>query len=72
MIMKLVEASNMDNLLELRNVCMFVLSLAVFFRIEEVLHVKKGDIAFHDGYVQGVVSESLNKDSCSDRILRLC
>ena len=31
MIMKLVEASNMDNLLELKNVCIFVLALAVFF-----------------------------------------
>ena len=38
MIRKLVEKSNLDNLLELRNVCVFILAFAGFFRIEEVLH----------------------------------
>ena len=31
MIKKLVEASNLDNLLNLRNVCIFLLAFAVFF-----------------------------------------
>ena len=48
MIKKLVEASNLDNLLNLKNVCIFVLAFARFFRIEEVLHIKYGDITFHD------------------------
>ena len=50
----LVEACNIDNLLELKNVCIiFLLAFAVFsFRIaEEVLHVKYGDITFYDGNV---------------------
>ena len=42
-IKKLVEASNLDNLLTLRNVCIFLLAeFAGFFRIEEVLHIKSG------------------------------
>ena len=32
MIKKLVEASNLDNLLNLRNVCIFVLAFAGFFQ----------------------------------------
>ena len=48
---KLVEGSNLDNLLELRNVCIFILAFAGFFGIEEVLHIKYKDIAFHDGYM---------------------
>ena len=51
MIRKLVDISNLDNLLELRNVCIFLLAYAGFFRIEEVLHIKYGDISFHSGYV---------------------
>ena len=51
MIRKLVEASNLDNLLNLRNVCIFLLAFAGFFRIEEVLSIKYGDITFHDSYV---------------------
>ena len=52
MIKKLVKASNLDNLLTFRNVCIFLLAeFAGFFRIEEVLHIKYGDITFHDTYV---------------------
>ena len=52
MIKKLVEASNLDNLLTLRNVCILLLAeFAGFFRIEEVLYIKYGDITFHDTYV---------------------
>ena len=58
MIKKLVEASNLDNLLNLRNVCIFVLAFARFFRIEEVLHIKYGEITFHDTYVAIKVDRS--------------
>ena len=51
MIRKLVINSNFDNLLELRNVCIFILAYAGFFRIQEVLHIKYGDIHFNSGYV---------------------
>ncbi|CAH3107003.1 unnamed protein product, partial [Pocillopora meandrina] len=35
----------------LRNVCIFILAYAGFFRIQEVLHIKYGDIHFNSGYV---------------------
>ena len=85
MIRKLVEASNFNNLLGLRNVCIFLLAFAGFFRIEEVLHIKYGDIAFHADYVaistdrsktdqlrkgnEVVISENFGSDSCPVRIL---
>ena len=49
MIRKLVNNSNFDNLLELRSVCIFKLAYAGFFRIQEVLHIKYGDIHFNSG-----------------------
>ena len=51
MIRKLVNNSNFDNLLELRNVCIFILAYVGFFRIQEVLLIKCGDIHFNSGYV---------------------
>ena len=51
MIGELVNNSNFDNLLQLRNVCIFILAYAGFFRIQEVLHIKYGDIHFNSGYV---------------------
>ena len=51
MIRKLVNNSNFDNLLELRNIRIFILAYAGFFRIQEVLHIKYGDIHFNSGYV---------------------
>lgn len=38
-IRKLVDNSNFHNLLELRNVCIFILAYAGFFRIQEILHI---------------------------------
>jgi len=86
MIKKLVEDSDLDNLLELRNVCIFLLAFAGFFRIEEVLRIKYGDISFHSGYVainldisktdqlrkgnQVVISESSNVDTCPVNLLK--
>ena len=58
MIKKLVEASNLDNLLDLSNVCIFLLAFAGFLRIEEVFHIKYRDIAFHDTYVAIKVDRS--------------
>ena len=51
MIRKLVKPSDLDNLLELRNVCIYLITFAGFFRIEEVLHIKYGDINFHNIYI---------------------
>ena len=58
MIGTLVSASNLSNLLELRNVCIFVLAFAGFFRINEVLHIKYGDVRFRSGYVAIDVTSS--------------
>ncbi|XP_068690233.1 integrase/recombinase xerD homolog [Montipora foliosa] len=58
MIGTLVSASNLSNLLDLRNVCIFVLAFAGFFRINDVLHMKYGDVRFQSGYVAIDVSSS--------------
>ena len=51
MIKSLVNRSNLENLLDLRNLCIFLLAYTGFFRIEEVLHIKYLDICFHNNYV---------------------
>ena len=50
LITKLVEPSNLDNLLESRNACISLLTFAGFFRIE-VLHIEYNDVIINDGYV---------------------
>ena len=40
----------MDNLLESRNACIFLLTFTGFFRIE-VLHIEYDDVIINDGYV---------------------
>ena len=80
MIRKLVDVSNLDNLLELGYVFIFLSAFAGSFRIEEVLHIKYGDIRFHNGYVtvnlevrkdnQVVIGESSNDDICLVKIFK--
>ena len=83
---KLVNNSNLQNLLQLRNVCIFVLAFSGFFRIEEVLHLTYGDIHFCNGYVainidrsktdqlkkgnEVVISVGTLEDACPVKILR--
>ena len=59
LITKLVESPNLDSLLELRNFRIFLLTFARFFRLEEVLHIRNGDVIFHDGYI--VISLNISK-----------
>jgi integrase len=42
----LISKANLKNLLELRNIYAFVLAFAGFFRIDEVLHIKRNHIRF--------------------------
>jgi len=58
MIKTLVEASNLDISLNSRNVSIFLLAVASFLRIEEVLHIKYSDITFHNTYVAMKVDRS--------------
>ena len=61
MIRKFVEKSNLDNLLELRNVCIFILAFAGFFRIEEVLDIRYGDIGFHSEYLTTICRSKIRR-----------
>ena len=74
---------------EINVFCMCILiplANARFFKIEEVLHIKYGDISFHSGYViinlevsktdqlrkgnQVVIAESSNDDTCPVKIFK--
>ena len=67
MIGTLVSASNLSNLLELRNVCIFVLAFAGIFMINEVLNIKYRDVRFRSDYVAidvtGSKTDQLRKGS---------
>lgn len=51
MIKSFVNCLNLENLFDLRNLCIFLLVYLGFFRIEEVFYIKYGDICFYDNYV---------------------
>ena len=85
MIKSFVNRSNLENLLDLRNLCIFLLAYTRYFRIEEVLHIKYGDICFHDNYVainvvksktdqfrkgnEVVIAKGSNSDTCPAKML---
>ena len=45
----IVEGADLSNILHLRNVCLYVLAYAGFFRSEEVLNIRMNHIHFHEG-----------------------
>ena len=54
-----MEGADLSNILQLRNVCLYVLALyAGFFRSEEVLNIKLNHIYFHEGYMTIKVEKS--------------
>ena len=44
----IVEGADLSNILHLRNVCLYVLAYAGFFRSEEVLNIRMNHIHFHE------------------------
>ena len=48
---EIVEGADLSNVLELRNVCLYVLSYAGFFRSEEVFNIRMSNIRFYEGFV---------------------
>lgn len=48
---EIVEGANLFNVLQLRNVCLYVLSYAGFFRSEEVPNIRMSNIRFYEGYM---------------------
>ena len=48
---EIVEGADLSNVLQLRNVCLYVLSYAGFFRSEEVLNIRMCHIRFYEGFI---------------------
>ena len=55
---QVVEGADLSNILQLRNVCLYVLAYAGFFRSEEVLNIRMNHIYFHEGYMTIKVEKS--------------
>ena len=47
----IVEGADLSNILQLRNVCLYVLAYVGFFRSEEVLNIRMRHVHFHEGYM---------------------
>jgi len=52
------KGADLSNVLQLRNVCLYVLSYAVFFRSEEVLNIRMSHIRFYEGFMTVKVDKS--------------
>ena len=50
-IRQLAEKSDLDNLLQLRNLLLYVLAISGFFRSSEYCEIRSSHIAFSKGYV---------------------
>ena len=46
-----MEGADLSNVLQLRNVCLYMLSFAGFFRSEEVLNINMSNIRFFEGFI---------------------
>ena len=54
----MVGRADLSNILQLRNVCLYPLSYAGFFRSEEVLNIRMNHIYFHERYMLIKVEKS--------------
>ena len=59
-IRKIVSKANLDNPVDLRNVTMYVLCFAGFFRFDDISRVRRSDISFHEGFMVIQVQKSKN------------
>ena len=54
----IISAADLSNTLQLRNICLYVLCYAGFFRSEEITSIRQNHITFHDGYMTIKVEKS--------------
>ena len=47
----IISRSNLDNPVELRNITLYVLSFAGFFRFDDISRIRRNDISFNDGFM---------------------
>jgi len=60
LIHKIVSHANLDNLVDLRNVTLYVLCFSGFFRFDDISRVRRGDISFNEGFMVIQVRKSKN------------
>ena len=56
----IINKSDLDNLVKLRNVTMYVLSFAGFFRFNDVSRIRRSDISLKEGFMIIKVLKSKN------------
>ena len=56
----IISLSNLENPVELRNVTLYVLSFAGFFRFDDVSRIRRNDIFFNEGFMVIKVPKSKN------------
>lgn len=54
----IISAADLSNPRQLRNICLYVLCYAGFFRSEEAANIRRNHITFHDGYITIKVKKS--------------
>ena len=60
LIQDIISGSNLENPVELRNVTLYVLSFAGFFRFDDVSRIRRNDIFFNEGFMVIKVPKSKN------------
>lgn len=66
---KFISFSNLDNLIDLRNVCMTSLAFMAFLRSDDLLNIRRKDLVFHDSYLE-IHIPKLSHISIEDRIFQ--
>ncbi|XP_068738599.1 uncharacterized protein [Montipora capricornis] len=56
----IISRSNLDNPVELRNITLYILSFAGFFRFDDVSRIRRNDVFFNEGFVVIKVPKSKN------------
>ena len=65
----IVDGADLSNILHLRNVCLYVLAYAGFFRSEEVLNIRMSHIHFQEGCM--IIKVEKVRPTSFDKAIRL-
>jgi site-specific recombinase XerD len=57
---KIIAKVNLDNFLDLRNVCMYSLAFSALLRFDDLIRIRRSDLIFNTGHLKIVVIKSKN------------
>ena len=56
----IIAKSNLENVVHLRNICMYTLAFSALLRFDDLIRIRRSDLQFNEGFLRIIITKSKN------------